>query len=47
MKTITQKNKLIYTYKLSKGLSTVHGGIHVLIDMGYPSDIINNAKLCG
>ena len=47
MKTINQKNKLIYTYKLSKGLSTVHGGIHVLIDMGYPSDIINNAKLCG
>ena len=47
MKTTTQKNKLIYTYKLSNGLSTIHGGIHVLIDMDYPTDIIQNAKLCG
>ena len=47
MKTITQKNKLIYTYKLTNGLSTIHGGIHVLMDMGYPTDIIQNARLCG
>lgn len=47
MKTIKQKNKLNYTYKLANGLSTIHGGIHVLIDMDYPSDIIKNAKLCG
>jgi energy-coupling factor transporter ATP-binding protein EcfA2 len=47
MKTIQQKNKLIYTYQLSNGLSTVHGGIHVLMEMDYPMDIIHNAKLCG
>jgi DNA mismatch repair ATPase MutS len=47
MKTTTQKNKLIYTYKLSNGLSTIHGGIHVLMEMDYPIDIIKNAKLCG
>jgi DNA mismatch repair ATPase MutS len=47
MKTTTQSSKLIYTYKLAKGVSTIHGGIRVLMDMGYPSDIIQNAKLCG
>jgi energy-coupling factor transporter ATP-binding protein EcfA2 len=47
MKTIQQKNKLIYTYQLSNGLSTIHGGIHVLMEMDYPMDIIQNAKLCG
>ena len=47
MKTTTHSTKLIYTYKLAKGVSTIHGGIHVLMDMGYPIDIIQNAKLCG
>jgi hypothetical protein len=47
MKTTTHQNKLIYTYKLSNGLSTIHGGIHVLMEMNYPMDIIQNAKLCG
>ena len=47
MKTILKNDKLIYTYQLEKGLSTVHGGISILVDMDYPIDIINNAKLCG
>ena len=47
MKTILKNDKLTYTYQLSKGLSTVHGGISILVDMDYPIDIINNAKLCG
>jgi len=47
MKTTLKNDKLIYTYQLSKGLSTVHGGISILVDMNYPIDIINNAKLCG
>jgi hypothetical protein len=47
MKTSLHHNKLMYTYKLIKGLSTVHGGISILVDMDYPSDIIQNAKLCG
>jgi DNA mismatch repair ATPase MutS len=47
MKTLTNNNKLIYTYKLSNGISDMYGGISVLIDMNYPDDIINTAKLCG
>ena len=47
MKTTLNNDKLIYTYQLAKGLSTVHGGISILVDMNYPIDIINNAKLCG
>ena len=47
MKTTLKNDKLIYTYELSKGLSTVYGGISILVDMDYPIDIINNAKLCG
>jgi energy-coupling factor transporter ATP-binding protein EcfA2 len=47
MKTTKHQNKLNYTYKLANGLSTIHGGIHVLMEMDYPMDIIKNAKLCG
>jgi hypothetical protein len=47
MKTTKKNDKLIYTYELSKGLSTVHGGISILVYMDYPIDIIRNAKLCG
>ena len=47
MKTIQNHNKITYTYKLDKGLSTIHGGIQILIDMDYPIAIIQNAKLCG
>jgi hypothetical protein len=35
-------NKIKYTYKLDKGISTVKGGINVLTDMNYPAEIINN-----
>jgi DNA mismatch repair ATPase MutS len=47
MKTLCEQNKLTYTYKLNNGISDICGGINVLIDMNYPNDIINNAKLCG
>ena len=47
MKTICEQNKLTYTYKLTDGISDICGGINVLIDMNYPNDIINSAKLCG
>ena len=35
-------DKIKYTYKLDKGISTVKGGINVLTDMNYPAEIINN-----
>lgn len=44
-KMLTQKeqnNKLIYTYKLADGISEVKGGINVLADMNYPTEIIEN-----
>ena len=39
-----QGEQLIYTYKLQKGISTVKGGIHVLQQLKYNADIIENAK---
>jgi len=40
----TQKNnhKLQYLYILEKGISEVKGGIHVLTEMNYPKEIIDN-----
>lgn len=34
-----------YTYLLENGISQVKGGIKVLIDMDYPQEILDNAKL--
>ena len=33
-----------YSYLLKKGISRVKGGIHVLSDMNYPQEIIDNSK---
>jgi hypothetical protein len=40
----TKKNghKLEYLYELKKGVSTVKGGINVLYEMNYPTEIIEN-----
>ena len=35
-------NKIIYKYKIKEGISDVKGGINVLYDMNYPSEIIEN-----
>jgi DNA mismatch repair ATPase MutS len=35
-------DKLIYKYKLKKGISNIKGGIHVLKDLDYPKEITNN-----
>jgi DNA mismatch repair ATPase MutS len=32
----------IYTYKLKNNISTIKGGVKVLRDLGYPSEITNN-----
>ena len=44
-KMVTEKdeNKLTYTYKLERGISNVKGGVHVLTEMNYPREIIDNA----
>jgi len=42
MKTTNKNDKLHYTYKLSKGISTIKGGMQVLKTLDYPSSIINN-----
>lgn len=36
------ENKLIYTYKIDNGISEIKGGLHILSDMNFPSEIINN-----
>jgi energy-coupling factor transporter ATP-binding protein EcfA2 len=38
-------NKIKYTYKLATGISEVKGGINVLTEMNYPSEIISNTIL--
>jgi len=37
-------NKLIYTYKMKKGISKVQGAIKILEEMKYPEEIINDVK---
>jgi DNA mismatch repair ATPase MutS len=42
MVTTNVDNRLIYSYKLDKGISNVKGGINILTEMDYPSEIIND-----
>ena len=41
---VINNNDFSYSYKMKEGISEVHGGIKVLNDMNYPSEIINNTK---
>jgi DNA mismatch repair ATPase MutS len=34
----------IYTYIFEKGISTIKGGVKVLIDLDYPKEIVDMAK---
>jgi hypothetical protein len=38
-------NKIKYSYKLTKGISHIKGGINILTDMNYPKEIIDNTVL--
>jgi DNA mismatch repair ATPase MutS len=38
---LNENKKLIYTYKMEKGISEVKGGINVLSDLNYPKEIID------
>jgi hypothetical protein len=40
MDTIKKGNRIQYLYELRKGISNIKGGINVLYDMNYPSEII-------
>jgi hypothetical protein len=42
--TKTMNYKLLYTYKLKKGISNIKGGISVLTEMNYPKEIIENTQ---
>jgi ABC-type multidrug transport system fused ATPase/permease subunit len=44
METEKINDKLHYKYKLKSGISELKGGINVLADMNYPSEIIENTK---
>jgi len=37
-------NKLVYTYKMKRGISKVQGAIKILEDMKYPDEIIKDVK---
>ena len=36
--------KLLYTYKMKKGISKIHGAINILENMNYPKEILENVK---
>ena len=40
MDTIKKDNRMQYLYQLRKGISNIKGGINVLYEMNYPSEII-------
>jgi DNA mismatch repair ATPase MutS len=42
METNKKEKKLEYLYELKKGISKIKGGINVLYEMNYPSEIIEN-----
>jgi DNA mismatch repair ATPase MutS len=46
-KMVTQMNpdkRLTYTYKITKGISLVKGGINVLTDLNYPREILDRTQ---
>ena len=44
MKVEEKEDDFIYTYIFEKGISTIKGGIKVLIDLDYPREIIDTTK---
>jgi DNA mismatch repair ATPase MutS len=40
----TGEDDFKYTYKMEKGISQIKGGVKVLKDLDYPSEIINNTN---
>jgi len=45
MKTLVKNNNLpVYTYKLENGISNIKGGVSVLTNLNYPTNIINTTK---
>ena len=34
-----------YTYKMCRGISTIKGGIKVLMDLNYPNEIIDTTRM--
>ena len=42
METVKNDNKLEYLYQLKKGISKVKGGVNILYEMNYPTEIIEN-----
>ena len=37
-------NKILYEYKIGKGISKMKGGLEVLKDLNYPAGLINKAN---
>jgi len=42
--TVLKNNEFIYKYIVSKGPSYKQGGVKILKDMGYPSEIIDQIE---
>ena len=37
-------DSFVFTYKMKKGISKVHGALKVLEDMEYPDEIVQDVK---
>ena len=44
MEVIEKKDTIEYTYKITKGVSNLHGAVHILEQMNYPISILNSLK---
>jgi len=44
MEVIEKDETIEYTYKITDGVSTVHGAVHILEQMNYPTSILNSLK---
>ena len=39
-----KQGKLIYSYKMKKGISKIQGAVNILEDMNYPKEILDSVK---
>jgi DNA mismatch repair ATPase MutS len=44
MNSFIEKDSIIYTYKINNGISKIKGGINILKQFNYPTNIINISK---
>ena len=44
MNVIEKDGSFVFTYKMKKGISKIHGALKILEDMEYPDEIVQDVK---